>query len=93
MSPHSKLQKQIVTWLAEQGFYYDLKPTSMGYGRKGRPDIVACVRGKFVAIEVKVLPDKPSPWQLRELKAIVDAGGMSLVAYSLDDVKALVGTL
>lgn len=86
MTPHSKLCKQITEWLASIGAYYVTHHNSGGYGRKGVPDILACVRGKFVAIEVKVAPDKPSPWQMRELKACQEAGGISVVAYSLEEL-------
>jgi len=86
MTPHQKLQKQIAEWLKEIGAYYVTNYNSGGYGRKGTPDILACINGQFVAIEVKVLPDKPSPWQERELKAVEQAEGSAIVAYSLADV-------
>lgn len=81
-TPHAKLRKEITDWLASIGAWY-VCTNSQGYGRKGIPDILACVRGKFVAIEVKVLPDKPSPWQVRELKAAQAAGGIAIITYSL----------
>jgi Holliday junction resolvase-like predicted endonuclease len=34
-----------------------------GNTQKGLPDIIACLRGKFVAIEVKSGNDKQSDWQ------------------------------
>lgn len=50
-------------------------------GKRGTPDILACVNGKFVAIELKKddksLPDK---LQQHKLKKIVKAGGVSFVA-------------
>lgn len=90
MTPHAKLRKEICDWLKEIGAWY-VCTNSQGYGRKGIPDILACVRGKFVAIEVKVLPDKPSPWQMRELKAVQDAHGISVVAYSVEALNRILG--
>lgn len=85
-TPHAKLRKEITDWLGSIGAYY-VCTNSGGYGRKGIPDILACIRGKFVAIECKVLPDKPSPWQMRELKAVQGADGISIVAHKIADVQ------
>jgi hypothetical protein len=43
-----------------------------------------------MTVEVKVLPDKPSPWQEREMKGIKEAGGATIIAYSLGDVKRVI---
>lgn len=46
-------------------------------GRKGVPDVLACIRGKFFAIELKKDGEKATPLQIRTLKAICDADGIS----------------
>lgn len=84
-TPHAKLRKEICAYLASIGAWY-VSTNSQGYGRKGIPDILCCYRGRFVAIEVKAGRDKPSPWQLRELGGITTSGGLSVVAYSLQEV-------
>lgn len=86
MTAHAKLRKAICDYLKDIGAWY-VSTNSQGYGRKGIPDVLACWHGGFYAIEVKVLPDKPSPWQERELSEIRDASGCAIVAYSLEDVK------
>lgn len=86
MTPHAKLRSEICDWLKSIGAWY-VCTNSQGYGRKGIPDILACIDGGFVAIEVKVGRDKPSAWQKREIKAVIDAGGRSFVARHIDDVK------
>jgi hypothetical protein len=58
--------------------------------RAGVPDVLACVRARFVAIEVKRPGGKLSPRQIDELAAIVQAGGVGLV---VDDVTELVAAL
>lgn len=92
-TPHAKLRKEICAYLASIGAWY-VSTNSQGYGRKGIPDIIACIKGKFIAIEVKVLPDKPNAWQKRELYGDSDkyigvqqAEGATCVAYSLQGVK------
>ncbi len=44
--------------------------------RKGVPDILACVNGKFVAIELKVRSKEATPLQARVLGQIQSAGGI-----------------
>jgi len=53
---------------------------------RGTSDILACYRGRYLAIEVKFGRGKPSPAQLEFGRVVVDAGGVFLVAYDLDEV-------
>jgi len=50
-------------------------------GKRGTPDILACVGGRFVGIELKK-DDKSPPDKLQQhkLKKIASAGGVSIVA-------------
>jgi len=47
----------------------------------GDPDFLLCVRGFFVALELKSKGGKVSPLQEHKLQAVVKAGGTSLVAF------------
>ena len=42
--------------------------------KKGIPDVLACVNGYFVAIEVKAQNGRPSELQLYQCRKIWDAG-------------------
>lgn len=58
----------------------------------GRPDINACYKGRLIRIEVKT-PDhgnKPSEIQKENLRRWAKAGAICFVAYSLDEVKAVI---
>ena len=57
-----------------------------GFQAAGIPDIIACYKGVFLGIEVKLDYNKPSEIQKAKLKLINDAGGIGIVAYSIDDV-------
>lgn len=59
--------------------------------RPGVPDILACHNGRFIAIEVKQPGNSPTARQEAELAAIGEAGGMTLVAMSVEDVISAVG--
>lgn len=49
-------------------------------GISGSPDILLCIRGKFVALELKNRGEKARPLQQFKLDSIAKAGGISLVA-------------
>lgn len=68
---------------------WEIKVQSQGFQRRGVPDILACVPpdGRLLAIEVKGPRGKVSPEQQAELEAIGEAGGLQLVARSLEDVE------
>lgn len=57
-----------------------------GVSLAGCPDILACYRGHFLAIEVKTLVGRVHPNQQRQLELVDHAGGTAFVATSKDDV-------
>lgn len=48
--------------------------------RRGVPDILMCLRGKFIGIELKQQGKKPDALQSHTLGAIVKAGGVGFCA-------------
>ena len=77
-TPEAKVKEQVTKILKEYDVYYFF-PVQMGMGRSGIPDIICCVRGKFLAIECKAGDNKPTALQDRELQKINEAGGVTLV--------------
>ena len=79
------LQRQIIKYLKTRGWAV----VTIQSSKRGTPDIIACIDGQFVAIEVK------SPGKLNTLKAIqkfqldniTKAGGIAFAADSLETVK------
>jgi Holliday junction resolvase len=55
--------------------------------KNGTPDILACVEGQFVALEVKTASGSTSPIQDFQISQITGAGGTAAVVRSVDDVK------
>lgn len=49
------------------------------YAANGTPDILACLQGRFIAIEVKAGKNKPTALQIQALRKIDAAGGLALV--------------
>lgn len=46
----------------------------------GVPDFILCIRGRFVALELKADNEDPRPKQDYELSRVVKAGGIAIVA-------------
>jgi hypothetical protein len=65
---------------------FSFKHWSGPMSMKGVSDILACFEGRFLAIEVKRPGGRVSPDQELFLARVRKAGGIGLVAYSVDDV-------
>lgn len=52
--------------------------------KTGVPDILACVNGCFLAIEVKAEHGKPSELQKYNVREINNAGGYAIILYPQD---------
>lgn len=71
-------------------------PYMTGMGRAGIPDFTICCKGHFIAVETKAEPSsKPTPMQARELAAINEAGGTSMIVHSenIQDLAAILNHL
>lgn len=77
-TPEAKVKTAVIKILKANNVYYFF-PATHGYGRSGVPDIVSCVRGRFVAIECKAGNNKPTALQERELDNIRRARGIAVV--------------
>jgi Holliday junction resolvase len=84
-----QIENTIKKYLASIGVWY-IKHHANKFTKVGVPDILACWQGKFVAIEVKTPVGVLSELQKYNLKAISDAGGVSIVARNLEDVKEVI---
>lgn len=53
MAKEKKLQDKCIGYLKSQGIYY-LNLYGDGFSGKGKPDLLTCINGRFVAFELKV---------------------------------------
>ena len=79
------IENKIKKYLESKGAYY-FKHHGNQFSQVGVPDIIACFKGRFIGIEVKNEKGKTSPLQDYNIEAIKKAGGISLVARSVEDV-------
>ena len=91
MGKEKNFENRIKKFLSDQGCYH-FKFFANNYTKRGIPDLIACVNGYFVGIEVKAENGKPSDLQLYNIKKIQESGGIGLVLYPKDfeDFKDLV---
>ena len=59
------------------------------YGTAGIPDIICCLKGRFIAFEVKTESGRETELQKATIKKINKAGGISEVVRSVDEVKEI----
>lgn len=83
-TPEGKVKAKVVELLKKHKVWYFF-PGNNGFGKSGIPDIVCCVDGSFIGIEVKAdKTKKPTMLQQRCGQQIEAAGGTWLVVY--DDI-------
>ena len=87
MAKEQEIQDKIMDYIKSIGGL-PVKFNNIGiYAKAGVSDILACIRGRFVAIEVKKPGNKPSALQENFINAINSIGGFAFWADNLEDVK------
>lgn len=89
---YSTPEGKVKRWVRDQikGRYPDawIYVTHVGpYGKKGVPDVLACVEGLFVAIEVKTEKGALTALQELEIQKLEKAKGIAFAIYGQDQEK------
>ena len=94
MAQEKNYENKIKQTLKNNGAYF-VKYFGCGFTQVGVPDLLCCLNGRFIAIEVKADKGKPSPLQLHNIEKIRESGGIALIAYPKDfeALKALIEAL
>lgn len=94
MAAEKQFENKIKAWLKDNGCYF-VKFFANRMTKTGVPDILACVNGHFVGIEVKAQNGKPSELQLYNVKKIRESGGLAFVVYpsGWDELKEILTSL
>ena len=77
-TPEKKVKDAVKKILNTHGAYY-FSPVTGGFGTSGVPDIVACIKGKFIGIETKAGKGKPTALQEKNLINIMKTGGIAVL--------------
>lgn len=91
MAAEKNFENKIKKFLKDEGCWF-VKFFANRNTKVGIPDLLCCVNGCFVAVEVKGEHGKPSDLQLWNRKKIQEAEGISVILYpdQFDDFKKLI---
>lgn len=80
MAGEKNFENKVKKFLKERGWWH-IKYFANRNTKSGVPDILACVNGCFLAIEVKAENGKPSPLQIWNRTNIQKSEGLSIILY------------
>ena len=83
LAQEKNFENKIKLFLKSIGAYF-IKTHGDRFSRVGTPDIIACINGHFVAVEVKAANGTPSDLQLHDIQQINNAGGYAVILYPKD---------
>lgn len=90
--PEKQLQDKCIAYLKGKGIYY-LNLYGDGFSGKGKPDLLACINGKFVAFELKVgANDMQDDQRIHKIR-IERSGGLHYSPYTLTEFVSIVEEL
>lgn len=94
MAAEKQFENKIKRFLESRGCWY-VKYFANRMTKAGVPDLLTCVNGYFVGIEVKASNGVPSPLQVWNRDQIRKAGGIAIVLYpeQFDDFQMLIDDL
>jgi len=81
MAAEKIFENKVKKFLDDRGAWFIKYWAGAQYTKNGIPDILTCIHGYFVAIEVKAENGRPTPIQLFNVRKINDAGGFAFVLY------------
>lgn len=94
MQPEKQFQLKVEEFFRSNGIYpcgrarkrngWYVKIWGGGFQRVGIPDILACIKGVFVAVELKSPRGKASALQTLNIDNIRESGGMAYILYPKD---------
>lgn len=83
MAQEKQFENRIKKFLKDNNCWH-IKYFANAFTQSGIPDILACVNGHFVGIEVKAEKGKPSELQIYHQQKIRESGGLSYILYPKD---------
>lgn len=83
----SDITKSILKYLKTLPRCFFWKEHGGIYGTSGIPDIIVCIDGRFIALEVKTQKGKTTPLQNAAIRKIRSSGGFAFVVRSVEEAK------
>nr|DAQ26921.1 MAG TPA: Nuclease [Caudoviricetes sp.] len=85
MQPEYRIVRNIKKLIRSRGGWC-VKIHGSPYQDSGTPDLLACYKGRFIAIELKTSRGVSSPEQRAPKRAITECGGYALITHLIGDV-------
>lgn len=92
IKPEKKLQDNAIDYLKGRGIYF-LNLFGDGWSGKGKPDLIVCLNGRFVAFELKVGENNLQDDQKIHRNRIRRSGGLHYSPYTLSEFISIVEDL
>lgn len=80
MAAEKHFEKKIKAYLQNEDAWF-VKFFANSFTKKGIPDVLACVDGYFIGIEVKAENGHPTELQIYHCEKIRKAGGFAFILY------------
>lgn len=90
--PEKKLQDDAIEYLEKRGVYH-LNLFGDGWSGRGKPDLLVCINGRFIAFELKVGENDLSDAQKLHRLWIQRAGGLHYAPYTYEEFTGIVEEL
>lgn len=92
MAAEKNFENKVKKFLKEQGAWFIKYWGGAAYTKSGIPDLLVCVNGYFLGVELKSVKGKASELQLHTLKEIDNAGGCAILLYpdQFNDFKTMI---
>lgn len=81
IAAEKNFENKVKKFLEEQGCWFVKYWAGSAYTKSGIPDLLVCINGHFVGIELKAPNGKPTALQIHNLKKIDEACGYAVLLY------------
>lgn len=79
MAEEKQFEKKVREWLKSLPKQWHFKVFGNAFQESGIPDLLGCINGRLIALEIKSSRGKPSELQLYKIGLINKAGGYATV--------------
>lgn len=78
----AELSAKVMAYLEDRNCYVT---NIIASSKAGTSDLIACINGRYVALEIKGKGDTLKPLQAQKLKSVIAAGGIGMEVRSIND--------
>ena len=87
MGEEKRIENSIKNWLEKNNHWYIKVQGGSNNPSSGVPDILTCIHGRFIGIEVKTPTGNTTKIQEYQIDQINKSGGIAVVVTSLEQLR------